>query len=328
VSASQVVVAVVVAVVGVVIFLLVLNTVSERILAVRIGKLRAGVAAVVGLAAQVSFESQVVWPQPSRTAALIPVQIGIMFLVAIVFLVVAELVVPTGTWPRPDRWWRELRGKLARARRYSQITRIATRHGLLSVRRTHFGVVGAASERSELAESLRLALQEAGVTFVKLGQQLSTRRDLLPEEFVVELAHLQQRVAPVAGQRIEALLTEELGASPHELFAEFSTQPLAAASIAQVHWARLHDGTEVIVKVQRPGIRPLVERDLDITLRLARSLQRTTDWGRALRVVDLVEGFAAALLEELDFRVEARNMAAVAVAVAGHPAPEVVVPQH
>ncbi len=327
-SAGLIVITVVVAVAGLAIFLLVLNAVSERILGVRVGKLRAALAAVVGLGAQVSFESQVVWSQPNRTAALIPLQIGILFLVAIMFLVVAELVVPTGTWPRPDRWWVELRRKLARARRYSQITRIATRHGLLSVRRARSGVVGGAAERGDLARSLRLALQEAGVTFVKLGQQLSTRRDLLPEEFVDELAHLQQRVAPVAGQRIEALLTEELGASPRELFAEFCPQPLAAASIAQVHRARLHDGTEVIVKVQRPGIRPLVERDLDITLRLAQSLQRTTDWGRALGVVDLVEGFAAALLEELDFRVEARNMAAVATATAGHPAPEVVIPQH
>jgi ubiquinone biosynthesis protein len=327
VGAGQIVITVVVAVVGLAIFLLVLNAVSERILGVRVGKLRAGLAAVVGLGAQVSFESQVIWSQPTGRAALIPLQIGILFLVAILFLVVAELVVPTGTWPRPDRWWVELRRKLARARRYSQITRIATAHGLLSVRRARSSVVGGVAERSELARSLRLALQEAGVTFVKLGQQLSTRRDLLSEEFVVELAHLQQRVAPVSGERIEALLTAELGASPREVFAEFSSQPLAAASIAQVHRARLHDGTEVIVKVQRPGIRPLVERDLDITMRLARSLERTTDWGRALRVADLVGGFAAALLEELDFRIEAKNAVAVATAAAGHPGSEVVIPE-
>jgi ubiquinone biosynthesis protein len=327
VSAGQVVITIVVAIVGLAIFLLVLNAISERVLGVRVGKLRAALAAAVGLGAQVSFESQIIWSQPNRTAALIPLQIGILFLVAILFLVVAELVVPTGTWPRPDRWWTELRGGFARARRYSQITRIASRHGLLSVRRTRSGVVGGAAERSELARSLRLALQEAGVTFVKLGQQLSTRRDLLPEEFVVELSHLQQRVAPVAAERIEALLTAELGASPYELFAEFCPQPLAAASIAQVHRARLHDGTEVIVKVQRPGVRPLVERDLDITLRLARSLQRTTDWGQTLRVADLVAGFAAALVEELDFRIEADNAVVVATAAAGHPTPEVVIPE-
>jgi ubiquinone biosynthesis protein len=314
-------------VVGIVIFLLLLTTVSRRLLAVRIGRVRATLAALVGLGAEFGFESRVVWPAPSPMLALVPLQVGIVFLVAIAFLVLGELVVPTGTWPRPDKWVTALRGKLARARRYSQIVRIASRHGLLPVPRPRGGPAGdRAAVAAETARGLRLALQEAGVAFVKLGQQLSTRRDLLPEEFIVELSRLQQQVAPVGFDDIEAVLTSELGAGPGEVFAAFCSEPLAAASIGQTHRARLPDGTEVVVKVQRPGIRPLVERDLDIALRLARSLQDTTGWGRSLGVAELAAGFAAALTAELDFRIEAENIAAVAAAMAGHEQTQVVIP--
>ncbi|HEX8928496.1 MAG TPA: AarF/ABC1/UbiB kinase family protein, partial [Actinomycetota bacterium] len=108
------------------------------------------------------------------------------------------------------------------------------------------------------------------------------------------------------------MLTRELGDAVEAVFAEFERQPLAAASVAQVHRARLQSGAEVVVKVQRPGIRQVVERDLDIIARLARSLERGTRWGRPLGVRDLAAGFATAVREELDFRIEAGNMAAVA----------------
>jgi len=232
---------------------------------------------------------------------------------AMIFLVLAEVLVPTGSLPQPMELVRGLRGRLARARRYSRITRIAFRHGLgpylSGRRRADFDLP---SGRSRMAASLAVALDEAGVTFVKLGQILSTRRDLLPPEFVDELSRLRDKVAPSQWDQVEAVLTAELGSPVSEVFAEFTREPLAAASIAQVHAATLRSGERVVVKVQRPGIGSVVERDLDIVARLAATLHARTRWGRTIGVRELATGFADAMREELDFRVEMANMVAVA----------------
>ncbi len=204
---------------------------------------------------------------------------------------------------------RSIRRRMARTRRYSQVTRIAVKHGIgqyLVGRRGE-----AITRHAVLARSLRRALEDGGVTFVKLGQVLSTRPDLLPPAFIDELSKLQDQVPPASFDEIERDLTEELGRPLDEVFTEFDREPLGAASVAQVHRARLHTGEAVVVKVRRPGIDRVVERDLDIVYRVARSLQLRAKWARSLGVVDLADGFAAALTEELDFRVEARNIAAV-----------------
>jgi len=209
---------------------------------------------------------------------------------------------------------RALRARLARTRRYFEVTRIAAQHGLAP----YLGFGGRDAElvgRQRLGRNLRLALEDGGGMFVKLGQAMSTRADMLPPEVIAELSGLQDGVAPALPAEIEALLVEELGAPPSEVFAEFEAAPLAAASIAQAHRARLRSGEQVVVKVQRPGIRALVERDLDIMLRLARTLEARTSWAAEYRVVRLAQGFANSLLEELDFRVEARNIAAVAQSI-------------
>ncbi|WP_237407374.1 AarF/ABC1/UbiB kinase family protein [Streptomyces sp. M2CJ-2] len=159
-----------------------------------------------------------------------------------------------------------------------------------------------------------MALEEAGTTFVKLGQVLSTRYDLLPVEFIEELSLLQCAAAAAHWDDIEQALTEDLGAPPGEVFAEFDTVPPAAGSVAQVHRARLRDGRAVAAKVQRPRARQVVERDLDILLRIARRTGERTVWGHSVGVTGLVRGFAASLREELDFRTEARNTREVAAA--------------
>jgi ubiquinone biosynthesis protein len=205
---------------------------------------------------------------------------------------------------------RSLRARAGRARRYLQVTRIAGRHGLAASLGAPHG--GPLAQAHSLGRNLRLTLEECGGIFVKLGQVLSTRPDLLPAGVIGELTGLQDNVAAVPRAEIEAILAAELGAPAEVVFAWFDPAPLAAASIAQAHRARLASGEEVVVKVQRPGIRALVERDLGILLKLTRTLEARASWARNYRLADMASGFAEALREELDFRIEARNIAAVA----------------
>ncbi|WP_245205023.1 AarF/ABC1/UbiB kinase family protein [Kitasatospora sp. RG8] len=280
---------------------------GRRLLGIEAGLSRAVAAGVVGISAAGGLLGNHLQRDEQRLV-LSPLLIAIALLVAMVTLVVLDLAVPAGS-VRPLSWPRSLRGRLARMRRYSKIVGIAGRHGLGPYLRGRGQDGGTRHEL--LAQELRQALQAGGTTFVKLGQVMSTRRDLLPAPYVEELSRLQDQVPPAPWPEVERELVAALGAAPAEVFAEFDHRPLAAASIAQVHAAVLADGTRVIVKVQRPGVRELVERDLDIVGRLAVTLQSRTDWGRSLGLVELAQGFAVALREELDFRVEARNMTAV-----------------
>jgi ubiquinone biosynthesis protein len=288
---------------------------ARRLLGLQLGVVRTVLAGVVGSAAWLAFGLAIARPQ-ERPFMLTTVQLGIALLVAMGFLVLAEAVLPSGAL-RPVTWARALRHRLARARRYLQISRIAARHGLLPYLRGRRRLqADTPAGRAGLARSVRLALEEGGVSFVKLGQLLANRRDLLPAEFVNELSRLHHQVTPAPWPQVEQVLGQELG-TPDAVFDKLDARPLAAASIAQVHQARLRSsGAEVVVKVQRPGIRPVVERDLDIVDRMARRLQTRTRWGATIGAVELARGFANALHEELDFRVEARNMAVVAAASA------------
>ncbi|MEV1172948.1 AarF/UbiB family protein [Nonomuraea sp. NPDC049784] len=310
-----------------------LATAAQRLLGVRFGRLRTFLAALVafGLAQPLlepilSSIGPVDREHPPAAPALGILLLIVMSVVLIpmVILVIAEALAPPGSVPGPLELIRSVRGRVSRSRRYSQITRIAIRHGLGPYLRGRGERLEDRSGKVRLARSLREALDDGGVTFVKLGQVLSTRRDLLPAEFVEELGRLQDQVAPAPWEQIEPVLKAELGGPVEEVFAEFGRTPLATASIGQVHTARLHTGESVVVKVRRPGIRSMVAKDLDIVRRLAATLESRTRWGRSLGLRDLAEGFATAIREELDFRVEAANMAAVAASNGGgvtYPAP-------
>lgn len=238
--------------------------------------------------------------------------------VAMITLVIAEALVPTGSLAGPVGLWRGGLGRLTRARRYLTIVGVVARHGL-GPYVTRTGRDGSTS-RDRLARSLRLALEDGGPAYVKFGQLLSTRHDLLPAEFTAELALLRDRVAPADWADVEPLLRAEIGDRPHSAFESISPEPVAAASVAQVHEARLRDGRDVVVKVQRPGALATMTADLDILARLARSLQRRTDWARRIGLVDLVDAYSRALREEFDFELEAAN--AVAVAASTRTTPE------
>jgi len=290
---------------------------SRRLLGLPVGVLRALIAGLLGFAVALFLGRALRATQLGHLAAFITVALGVPLIVAMIFLVAAEALVPSGTGPQPVEMIRGARRAVARSRRYSQISRIAVRHGLGPyLRGRSLRPADTAGGRAALAVSLRRALEEGGVTFTKLGQLLSTRRDLLPEEFISELARLQDRAEPARWEQVEEVIAQSLEVPAGQVFAELQPEPAAAASIAQVHkaWLRCGDGSgaEVAVKVQRPGIRATVEQDLDIVLRLAVRLEDRARWARAVGAAGLARGFAAAMREELDFRVEARNMAAIA----------------
>ncbi|AMT95564.1 ABC transporter [Brevibacterium linens] len=235
--------------------------------------------------------------------------LGWIFALGVGALVMLEAAFPTGSLPSPQSLFFGWRSRRRRARRYAQVVSIAVRHGLGSQLRGFGG--DSPGREVKTARALNESLAEAGVTFVKLGQMLSTRRDILPPVFVRELETLQTQVTPEPWSVIEPAIAERLGRPIDEVFARIGSTPLAAASVAQVHEATLLDGTEVIVKVQRPKALNQVTQDLDIILRLAGWLNKTTTWGRDLGVESLAAGFANTLEEELDYRIELDNMASI-----------------
>jgi len=206
--------------------------------------------------------------------------------------------------------------------RLIEIQRVLLRHGLDDyVRATHLyrplrfllycspGMWLARRRQGARGERLRLALQELGPIFVKFGQAVSTRRDLLPADIADELAKLQDRVPPFAGSVARARIEASYGQPIAAVFAAFDETPLAAASIAQVHAARLPGGREVVVKVLRPGMREVIERDLEVLHALAALAQRYWREGRRLRPQELVAEYHKTVLDELDLMREAANAA-------------------
>ncbi len=179
--------------------------------------------------------------------------------------------------------------------------------------------------RLEPPARMRGALEEMGPTFVKMGQILATRVDLFSPEWIAEFEKLQDRAPAVPFAQIREQLQEDLGAVPEEVFAELIPEPLAAASIAQVHRARLQDGEEVIVKVRRPGIRPIVEADLRLLQRLAKIIEAESPEMARFRPQEVVRQFTLSMRRELDLAAECRNAERISRNFTAHP--EIVIPK-
>jgi len=156
-------------------------------------------------------------------------------------------------------------------------------------------------------ERLRRALEELGPVFIKFGQMLSTRRDLLPEDIADELARLQDEVPPFPAEQSATIIAEALGKPVEELFADFERVPMASASVAQVHRATLHSGEKVVVKVLRPDIEPVIRQDIALMFTLARLVERYLPEGPRLRPVEVVADYELVILDELDLGREAAN---------------------
>lgn len=162
-------------------------------------------------------------------------------------------------------------------------------------------------KRLSHAVRIRCALEDLGPIFIKFGQILSTRRDLLSTDLADELARLQDNVNPFPGETARQIIEQAYGKALNEVFASFDEKPLASASIAQVHAARLHDGHEVIVKVVRPGIKKIIQRDVGLLYVLAGLAERYWSEGQRLRPHEVVAEYEKTILDELDLQREAAN---------------------
>ena len=211
------------------------------------------------------------------------------------------------------RWrWRTLL-------RLVSIQRVLVKHGLDEIiTATHFLrplryvfylFPKSADREDPLGLRIRLALEELGPIFVKFGQALSTRRDLLPADIADELAKLQDQVPPFPGEQAVSILNEIYEEPLDTVFSSFDVEPHAAASIAQVHTATLHDGSEVVVKLLRPGVKALIERDLEVLFAIADLADRYWAEGQRLRPLEVVAEYEKTVLDELDLMREAANTA-------------------
>jgi len=173
-----------------------------------------------------------------------------------------------------------------------------------AIRRESLAVTGKESQPEELASDL----EYLGATFIKLGQLLSTRGDLLPEPYLDALARLQDKVEPFSFAEVDAIVSSELGIRISKAFAEFDPEPLAAASLAQVHRAWMRDGRAVVVKVQRPGVREQIVNDLEALEEVASFIDAHTEIGKRYEFVNMLEDLRRSLLREIDFQREGSNL--------------------
>ena len=208
-------------------------------------------------------------------------------------------------------------------RRFGQISRVLFKHGfgdllerLLNSRKTGPEIAEGEmllSGSFPSARRIRLVLEELGPSFVKLGQLMSTRADIFPPEYIVEFKKLQDMVPPVAFGEVKAVIEGELKRPLNEIFAQFDDKSIAAASVGQVHIAKLHSGEKVAVKIIRPGIDRRIKEDLRLMYFLAGKAEKALEIGRVIGVTNLVREFERNISRELDMMIEAGSIEKFAV---------------
>lgn len=296
----------------VVVFAAVAAWVARRLLGMPIGWIRPFVTGVLVVVAGAPLalwalqqadvvDGDVLTVNDAIGALFLLLTIGWLFAIDVIAIVALEFLWPTRPLRNPVAVVREMFRRRDRARRYAEIIAIASRHGLGVYRGRH------RPDREELPAAIVAALNDAGVTFIKIGQVLSARDDVLPPEFTTALSTLQMETVPIPWSEARHAIETQLGRPIGEVFARVDETPLAAASVAQVHAATLQDGQDVVIKIQRPSARAQVATDLDIVERLAADAERHTTWARDYGVTALAAEFARSLREELDYRIEAAN---------------------
>jgi len=217
-----------------------------------------------------------------------------------------------------------LRSKAKHAPQYRALATLLVKHGRGDLIRSAGLDTGLPDDElatgdPDAAASLADDLEAMGPTYIKLGQLLSTRVDLISPAYVEALSRLQDDVEPFAFEEVERIVSTELGVRLSTVFPTFDPTPLAAASLGQVHRATLRDGREVVVKVQRPDIREQIVEDMEVLREIATLLDTHTDFGHRFAVADLLEEFRRSLIDELDYRREADNLVTIAGIVADQP---------
>ncbi len=201
--------------------------------------------------------------------------------------------------------------KPERLKRYAEIAGLLVKYGRSDLVEQSSSILASRllkSSETPKAEELADDLEKLGPTFIKLGQLLSTRGDLLPPQYLEALERLQDSIEPFPYEEVERIVSSELGARISKLFLDFDTQPTAAASLAQVHRATMRDGRAVVVKVQRPGVREIIVEDLEALEKVAEFIDGHTEIGKRYEFTNMLIDLRHSLLQELDFRREAANL--------------------
>ncbi len=279
-----------------------ISVLTTRVLGIHIGRWRSAIAATFGWLVGLIAGAVALGPKHSHALLIVPLSVFFGVLAALPVAIVLDVVTRSTRRRRRSRRSlrhpvRAVRSALAPLGRFRELVANARQENLLHVRyRTP-----AALASPDLARRVRLVLERSGGMFVKFGQIAATRSDLLPITLTSELSNLQANVARIPPDEVQAVLTAELGEAPEKAFASFDTDPLAAASIGQAHRAKLHDGRRVIVKVQRPGLDEIVQRDAAVLSFVARELDRRVDAARRIGARGLADELITSIEAELDY---------------------------
>lgn len=277
---------------------------AARLLGARRSWFALGISGVIGWTAAVIIAGEItLWEWTTLDMVLVSLLLGVLFTMATALLL--DLLAPVGSLASGERAGRIslsnpvslVHARLAPFRRYRQVLRIARREGVLT----------AGISDGELPRGVRRTLEQSGGVLVKLGQVASTRTDVLPVRWCAELSRLRSAAEPQPAGVVRARIVDEIGAPVDQLFASFDDEPLASASIGQIHRAVLPDGTSVVVKVQRTGLDETLELDAAAVRQIAGLIERRTTLGLSVKPAELADEFIDGVIEELDFTVEAQN---------------------